>query len=59
MSLEEKLASEVKISDEKEENEEEELVVDPWTVKTGSDKGVDYDKLISKWQLGSQGWLIK
>lgn len=28
-------------------NEEE--VVDPWTVKAATDKGIDYDKLISEW----------
>ena len=26
----------------------EEDFVDPWTVQTGSDTGIDYDKLISK-----------
>ena len=31
-----------------EENEEDGEVVDPWTVKTTSDKGIDYDKLISE-----------
>ena len=30
------------------EGEEEEDVVDPWTVSSKSDKGVDYEKLISK-----------
>ena len=28
--------------------EEEEDVVDPWTVSSKSEKGVDYDKLIRK-----------
>ncbi len=28
--------------------EEDQDIVDPWTVKTSSDKGIDYDKLISK-----------
>ena len=27
---------------------EEEDIVDPWTVSSKSDKGVDYEKLISK-----------
>ncbi len=26
--------------------------VDPWTVKTSSDKGIDYDKLISEKNTG-------
>ena len=34
---------------DKENNEnEEEDIVDPWTVSSKSDKGVDYDKLIGK-----------
>lgn len=28
--------------------EEEEQVVNPWEVKTGSSQGIDYDKLISE-----------
>ena len=28
--------------------EEDDQIVDPWNVETKSDKGVDYDKLISK-----------
>ncbi len=31
-----------------EDKEGEEEVVDPWTVRTSSEKGIDYDKLISK-----------
>ncbi len=34
--------------DLKEEENEDEEVVDPWTVKTSSEKGIDYDKLISE-----------
>jgi len=30
-----------------ENGDQEDDFVDPWTVKTSSDKGVDYDKLIS------------
>ena len=28
----------------------EEDIVDPWTVATSSEKGIDYDKLISKFK---------
>ena len=31
------------------DGQEEEDVVDPWKVESKSAKGVDYDKLISKW----------
>ena len=34
--------------EEVEEEGEDDLIVDPWTVATSSSKGVDYDKLISK-----------
>ena len=34
--------------DQNEDLEDEEDVVDPWSVTSKSDKGVDYDKLISK-----------
>ena len=40
---------EVKVEEkEQEEEEEEEQIVNPWDVKTTSEKGIDYEKLISK-----------
>lgn len=41
-----KAMEEVKIGDAVQEEQED--VVDPWNVQSSSDKGVDYDKLISK-----------
>ena len=41
-----KAMEEVKIGDSAPGEQED--VVDPWNVKSSSDKGVDYDKLISK-----------
>ena len=36
----------MKIGDAKQEEEEQEDIVNPWDVQSSSDKGVDYDKLI-------------
>ena len=38
----EKRTEDLKVEDEEDE------VVNPWTVKTTSEKGIDYDKLIKK-----------
>jgi len=37
----------LKVEEKIEETQEDDFV-DPWTVKTSSDKGIDYDKLIRK-----------
>ena len=37
----------------KKEEEEQEDIVDPWTVSSSSDKGVDYEKLIKKFGCSS------
>ena len=41
--------ADVKENPEQQEGEEQEDVVNPFTVESKSQKGVDYDKLISKY----------
>jgi glycerate-2-kinase len=56
--LETKMKSELKVTEEDGQDGQgdgQDDFVDPWTVKTSSDKGVDYDKLIRK-HLHSKGF---
>lgn len=41
----------LKVEDGPNVTEEDEDVVNPWDVSSSSAKGVDYDKLISKWLI--------
>ena len=49
MSTVEDKLDQLKVQDETKNNEnEDDDFVDPWTVTSKSDKGIDYDKLIRK-----------
>ncbi len=42
---------ELKVAENAAEADDDDQIIDPWQVVTKSDKGVDYDKLISKLEI--------
>lgn len=48
--MEEKLEN-LRVSGDGAPSDEEDDIVDPWNVQSKSDKGIDYDKLISRFSI--------